>query len=78
MTPPNGSTAGNNTSHKPLRKGRTLCLCFDGTDQSYDGCNTNVVHIFSLLKKDDPSRQLVYYQVILRTSSEAMHNHIKH
>lgn len=43
-------------------KGRTLCLCFDGTDESYSGCNSNVVRIFSLLKKDDP-RQLVYYQV---------------
>lgn len=78
MVHPNGSPVDNFTSEDSLHKGRTLCLFFDGTDECYDGCNTNVVHIFSLLKKDDPSRQLVYYQVTLSTSSSTVHAHIKY
>lgn len=42
--------------------GRTLVLCFDGTASQFDGDNTNVVKLFSLLKKDEPGKQLVYYQ----------------
>lgn len=56
------STAESTTTDDVARKGRTLCLCFDGTAESYEGCQTNIVHIFSLLEKNDPSRQLVYYQ----------------
>ncbi|KAJ4487043.1 hypothetical protein C8J55DRAFT_558127 [Lentinula edodes] len=41
---------------------RTLVLCFDGTGDQFDEDNSNVVNLFSLLKKDDPSQQLVYYQ----------------
>ncbi|KZV92257.1 hypothetical protein EXIGLDRAFT_614640 [Exidia glandulosa HHB12029] len=44
------------------RQGRTLVLCFDGTAGQFDGDNTNVVKMFSLLKKDEPDKQLVYYQ----------------
>ncbi|KAI0365700.1 hypothetical protein BV20DRAFT_953672 [Pilatotrama ljubarskyi] len=45
------------------RKPRTLILCFDGTNEQYDGNNTNVVKFYSLLKKDDDNdQQLCYYQ----------------
>lgn len=50
-------------SETNVTKGRTLVMCFDGTNECYDAQNTNIVKLFSLLKKDDPSRQLVYYQV---------------
>ena len=58
---------------------RTLVLCFDGTAGQFDGDvsvgglllmqilnylqNTNVVKLFSLLRKDDTDRQRCYYQV---------------
>jgi uncharacterized protein (DUF2235 family) len=41
---------------------KTLVLCFDGSSNEYDDCNTNVVKFFSLLKKDDFHEQLCYYQ----------------
>ncbi|EIW59114.1 uncharacterized protein TRAVEDRAFT_28448 [Trametes versicolor FP-101664 SS1] len=45
------------------RKSRTLILCFDGTASQYDGDNTNVVKLYSLLQKDDDNdQQLCYYQ----------------
>ncbi|TFK34711.1 hypothetical protein BDQ12DRAFT_726579 [Crucibulum laeve] len=43
-------------------KPRTLVLCFDGTANEYDEDNTNVVKLFSLLKKDDFTEQLCFYQ----------------
>ncbi|CAE6482239.1 unnamed protein product [Rhizoctonia solani] len=43
-------------------KPRTLVLCFDGTTNVYDDTNTNVVKLFSLLKRDDQEEQMVYYQ----------------
>ncbi|KAJ3510247.1 hypothetical protein NLJ89_g4791 [Agrocybe chaxingu] len=46
----------------PESPSRTLVLCFDGTGDQFDSDNSNVVEFFSMLKKDDPSRQLVYYQ----------------
>lgn len=46
-----------------LNRPRTLVLCFDGTDNAFGDNNSNVVQFFSLLKKDDPSQQMVYYQV---------------
>ncbi|RDB14707.1 hypothetical protein Hypma_016365 [Hypsizygus marmoreus] len=49
-------------SGDPPKKPRTLILCFDGTLEEYDGDNTNVVKFYSLLKKDDFSDQLCYYQ----------------
>ena len=42
---------------------RTLIVCFDGTGDEFDQDNSNVVSFFSLLKKGDHVRQLVYYQV---------------
>lgn len=49
----------------PTHDNRTLVLCFDGTGDQFDGDNSNIVHFCSLLKKDDRSQQLVYYQVRL-------------
>ncbi|KAH8825576.1 hypothetical protein DL96DRAFT_1817098 [Flagelloscypha sp. PMI_526] len=41
---------------------RTLVLCFDGTGDQFDDDNSNIVNLFTALKKDAPSKQLVYYQ----------------
>ena len=46
-----------------VRKPRTLVLCFDGTADQYDDSVTNVVKLYSLLKKDKVEEQLTYYQV---------------
>ncbi|CAE6434278.1 unnamed protein product [Rhizoctonia solani] len=46
----------------PVAKPRTLVLCFDGTTNVYDDTNTNVVKLFSLLKRDKREEQMVYYQ----------------
>ncbi|CAE6361859.1 unnamed protein product [Rhizoctonia solani] len=46
----------------PGAKPRTLVLCFDGTTNVYDDTNTNVVKLFSLLKRDRRDEQMVYYQ----------------
>ncbi|KAI9465062.1 hypothetical protein BJY52DRAFT_1209897 [Lactarius psammicola] len=44
------------------RKPRTLVLCFDGTSNEFSERNTNVVKLYSILKKDNPKSQLCYYQ----------------
>ncbi|QRV84437.1 CVNH domain protein [Ceratobasidium sp. AG-Ba] len=49
------------TYHRLLPK-RSLVLCFDGTSNHFSNKNTNVVKFMELLKKNDPDRQLVYYQ----------------
>jgi len=46
---------------------RTLVVCFDGTGEQFALDNSNVVEFVSLLKKDDPSQQLVYYQAGIGT-----------
>ncbi|KAF9259355.1 hypothetical protein L218DRAFT_1003914 [Marasmius fiardii PR-910] len=46
---------------------RTLVICFDGTGDQFDDDNSNVVNFFSMLKKDDPRKQLVYYQTGIGT-----------
>ncbi|KAF7436007.1 hypothetical protein PC9H_002833 [Pleurotus ostreatus] len=46
----------------PTHDHRTLVLCFDGTGDQFDDDNSNVVNLFSMLKKDNPRKQLVYYQ----------------
>lgn len=48
----------------PKHSNRTLVLCFDGTGDEFDADNSNVVLLASLLKKDDITKQLVYYQVL--------------
>jgi uncharacterized protein (DUF2235 family) len=42
-------------------------LCFDGTGDHFDDDNTNVVKLFSCLKKDNPVEQAVYYQTGIGT-----------
>ncbi|KAG8932554.1 hypothetical protein FRC02_000932 [Tulasnella sp. 418] len=54
-------------STKPAQEPRTLVLCFDGTADSFDDTNTNIIRLFSILEKDDPEKQLVYYQPGLGT-----------
>ncbi|KAI0066519.1 hypothetical protein BV25DRAFT_1395427 [Artomyces pyxidatus] len=46
---------------------RTLVLCFDGTGDQFDADNSNIVEFFSMLKKDDRSQQMVYYQAGIGT-----------
>ncbi|KAG6330897.1 hypothetical protein ID866_8191 [Astraeus odoratus] len=41
---------------------RTLVLCFDGTAGQFDSDNTNVVKLFSALRKEDTDEQRTYYQ----------------
>lgn len=53
----------------PDHEGRTLVLCFDGTGDQFDADNSNIVQLVSLLKKDDRTKQLVYYQVRLHDES---------
>ncbi|KAF8856071.1 hypothetical protein BDZ45DRAFT_804443 [Acephala macrosclerotiorum] len=42
-------------------QGRTLVICLDGTGDSFDSDNRNVVNFVACLKKDDPN-QITYYQ----------------
>ncbi|KIO29809.1 hypothetical protein M407DRAFT_69969 [Tulasnella calospora MUT 4182] len=49
-------------STDPNHQGRTLILCFDGTGDSFDDDNTNIVRFFSALEKNKPDQQLCYYQ----------------
>ncbi|KAG5341112.1 hypothetical protein C0989_011565 [Termitomyces sp. Mn162] len=46
---------------------RTLVLCFDGTGDQFDSDNSNIVELVSLLKKNDPHKQMVYYQAGIGT-----------
>ncbi|KAH7317499.1 hypothetical protein B0J17DRAFT_686697 [Rhizoctonia solani] len=47
--------------------GRNLIVCFDGTGDQYDKDNSNIVRFVQLLKKDDRSKQMVYYQAGIGT-----------
>lgn len=49
-------------------KHRTVVICFDGTGDEFDLNNSNIVQFFSVLKKGDRKRQIVYYQVCSETS----------
>jgi len=51
----------------PSHNHRTLVLCFDGTGDQFDDDNSNIVNFFSMLKKDNPREQLVYYQAGIGT-----------
>ncbi|KAJ7631645.1 hypothetical protein DFH06DRAFT_1223719 [Mycena polygramma] len=53
----------------PTNDHRTLVLCFDGTGDQFDDDNSNVINFFTMLKKDDTSQQLVYYQAGIGTYS---------
>lgn len=47
-------------------EGRTIIVCLDGTGDKFDNDNSNIVHLISALKKDDP-RQVTYYQAGIGT-----------
>ncbi|KAJ7626900.1 hypothetical protein FB45DRAFT_835209 [Roridomyces roridus] len=47
--------------------GRNLILCFDGTGDQFDSDNSNIVQFFSILRKGDKDKQLVYYQAGIGT-----------
>ncbi|KAF8810982.1 hypothetical protein BYT27DRAFT_7185097 [Phlegmacium glaucopus] len=51
----------------PKHSNRTLVLCFDGTGDQFDADNSNIVQLVSLLKKDDNTKQMVYYQAGIGT-----------
>ncbi|KAG2009454.1 hypothetical protein CC2G_012391 [Coprinopsis cinerea AmutBmut pab1-1] len=51
----------------PEHPSRTLVLCFDGTGDQFDADNSNIVQLVSLLKKDDKTKQMVYYQTGIGT-----------
>ncbi|KIJ66604.1 hypothetical protein HYDPIDRAFT_86193 [Hydnomerulius pinastri MD-312] len=51
----------------PAHTHRTLVLCFDGTGDQFDADNSNIVQFFSMLQKDDPTQQMVYYQAGIGT-----------
>ncbi|KAF8811050.1 hypothetical protein BYT27DRAFT_7336427 [Phlegmacium glaucopus] len=53
----------------PEHSNRTLVLCFDGTANQFNADNSNVVKLVSLLKKDDSTKQMVYYQAGIGTYS---------
>lgn len=53
-------------ANKYKRAGRTLVICLDGTGDKFDNDNSNVVHLVSALKKDDPT-QVTYYQTGIGT-----------
>ncbi|KAJ1308390.1 hypothetical protein OPQ81_004096 [Rhizoctonia solani] len=46
----------------PIKCGRTLIMCFDGTSNRYSEKNTNLVKFVSLLRNDVPRQQLIYCQ----------------
>ncbi|KAI9455901.1 hypothetical protein BJY52DRAFT_1121569 [Lactarius psammicola] len=48
-------------------KPRTLVLCFDGTTNEFDDNNTNVVKLYSMLRKDKVEEQVTYYQAGIGT-----------
>ncbi|KAG8949483.1 hypothetical protein FRC04_008582 [Tulasnella sp. 424] len=50
--------------HSPptARPPKTIILAFDGTAKQFGRRNTNVIRLFSLFQKDNPERQVLYYQ----------------
>ncbi|KDR70831.1 hypothetical protein GALMADRAFT_102896 [Galerina marginata CBS 339.88] len=51
----------------PTNEARTLILCFDGTGDQFDADNSNIVNFFTMLRKDRPEQQMVYYQAGIGT-----------
>ncbi|KAH0586678.1 hypothetical protein H2248_007895 [Termitomyces sp. 'cryptogamus'] len=51
----------------PTHSACTLVLCFDGTGDQFDSDNSNIVQFFTMLKKDDREKQMVYYQAGIGT-----------
>ncbi|KAK0457570.1 uncharacterized protein EV420DRAFT_1271376 [Desarmillaria tabescens] len=55
------------TTIPPQHDSCTLVLCFDGTGDQFHADNSNIVQLCSLLRKDDRSQQMVYYQAGIGT-----------
>lgn len=53
----------------PGSGGRTIVVCLDGTGDKFDSDNSNIVHLISALKKDDPN-QVSYYQAGIGTYTQ--------
>lgn len=69
-TPPSAGPGAYDTSVIPPThdaNARTIVICFDGTGDQFDTDNSNIVQLFSMLKKDDKSQQMVYYQAGIGT-----------
>ncbi|KAF8330655.1 hypothetical protein F5887DRAFT_1178523 [Amanita rubescens] len=47
--------------------GKMLIVCFDGTGNDFNADNSNIVQLVSMLKKDDKTKQMVYYQAGIGT-----------
>ncbi|KAG2353991.1 hypothetical protein BDR07DRAFT_1342129 [Suillus spraguei] len=63
----NGSSNLSDDIIPSAHTGRTLVLCFDGTGEQFSADNSNIVQLFSMLVKDDPALQMVYYQAGIGT-----------
>jgi uncharacterized protein (DUF2235 family) len=46
---------------------RNLIVCFDGTGDQFDLDNSNIVQLVQMLKRDDRTLQMVYYQAGIGT-----------
>lgn len=64
--PRNVRAATDSERHDP--QCRTIVVCLDGTGDKFDNDNSNIVHLISALKKDDP-HQVSYYQTGIGTYS---------
>lgn len=49
-------------------RNKTLVLCFDGTLDRYNNAISNIARLVSFFEKNDPEKQLVYYQAGVGTS----------
>ncbi|KAF8330662.1 hypothetical protein F5887DRAFT_78389 [Amanita rubescens] len=47
--------------------GKMLIVCFDGTGNDFNADNSNIVQLVSMLKRDDKTKQMVYYQAGIGT-----------
>lgn len=56
--------------------GRSIVVCLDGTGDTFDEDNSNLVKVFQALRKDDP-RQLCYYQSGVGTYTSASKGSLK-
>ncbi|KAI6024565.1 hypothetical protein EDC04DRAFT_2899944 [Pisolithus marmoratus] len=53
----------------PAHDYRTLVLCFDGTGSEFNTMNSNIGQFFTMLKKDNPQHQMVYYHAGMGTNT---------
>ncbi|KAI0003870.1 hypothetical protein BJV74DRAFT_490807 [Russula compacta] len=68
QTPPAADPGANDVSMiPPSHEARRLVLCFDRAGGQFSADNSNIVQFFSMLKKDDASQQIVYYQAGIGT-----------